>query len=278
MLYLRHHQGIWRDRCRAEALLEEAFQTTLKYDVNPFLRIFNRNGFALILFRKGEIDEAISLLQSAVKALKKIPSKKALMHTSVIIYNIAQCYAAKGMRSKAIEQLNALLEIDPYYPEYHMELAANYMADEHYDLACQCLDAALAVDRSIVEAYAQKGFCQMHMKRFAKGYKSYMQAYRLAPHDANFLYGAAYCLAIDKRYREIIALVQKPLHVMAPGEIRDDVLTVYAEALSFEKTPQAAAKAVLAITRNEECSDAVRHLIAALQSHCDSTGKKNLTC
>lgn len=217
MLYLRHHRSILHDRSRAEALLEDAFQTALKHDLDPLSRIFNRNGFALILFRKGEIDEAISLLKWVVAALENIPGKTALMHKSVIVYNIAQCYAAKGMRGAAIEQLNALLKIDPYYPEYHMELAANHMADEHYDLACHYLDDAIAVDRSIVEAYAQKGFCRMRMERFEEGYESYMKAHRLALHDADFLYGTAYCLAMSKRYREVITLVETPLRVMAPA-------------------------------------------------------------
>ncbi|MEG9883856.1 MAG: hypothetical protein V6Z86_04410 [Hyphomicrobiales bacterium] len=182
------------------------------------------------------------------------------------------------MRDAAIEQLNTLLEIDPYYPEYHMELAANHMAGEDYDSACQCLTKAIAVDRSIVEAYGQKGFCKMRMERFEEGYESYMKAHRLAPHDADFLYGAAYCLAMSKRHREILDLLTSPLQSMAPGETRDDLLTVYAEALSFEKTPQAAADSVQSITRGEERGEQLRNLIATLKTAHDPSDKAGLKC
>ncbi|MEG9883857.1 MAG: hypothetical protein V6Z86_04415 [Hyphomicrobiales bacterium] len=90
MLYLRYHPSMLRDRSRAETLLEQAFQTALKHDLDPLSRIFNRNGFALILFRKAKVDEAISLLKWAVDELENIPGKRALMHKSVILYNIAQ--------------------------------------------------------------------------------------------------------------------------------------------------------------------------------------------
>lgn len=51
--------------------------------------------YALILFRKGFVKEAIELLENKINKLEKLNYKKdkdAKLHYTVLVYNISQCY------------------------------------------------------------------------------------------------------------------------------------------------------------------------------------------
>jgi len=96
MLYLRHHPQYLRDMGYAERLLNDAFELASSSESSQFTRIFNRNGYALVLFRKGERNRAIELLTWAEQELSKIDGDVSVMHRSVILFNIAQCHSANG--------------------------------------------------------------------------------------------------------------------------------------------------------------------------------------
>ncbi|EPF4180569.1 tetratricopeptide repeat protein [Vibrio cholerae] len=128
MLYLRHHPKSLQNPRMASKLLEHSFtllqnsevSTELSIDELDFHRVFNRNGYALILFRDGKVEEAVDLLKWGLSVLGD-KCGKFHMHKSVILYNIYQCYKQSGDIAKAHEYIDMVLDIDPMFPEYWLE-------------------------------------------------------------------------------------------------------------------------------------------------------------
>lgn len=128
MLHLRHHPKILQDPKVARDLLEHSFNllqnteasAVISSDELDFHRVFNRNGYALILFKDGKIKEAVDLLKWGLSVLGD-KGGKFHMHKSVILYNIYQCYKQSDDIAKAHEYIDMVLEIDPMFPEYWLE-------------------------------------------------------------------------------------------------------------------------------------------------------------
>lgn len=129
MLYLRHHAPFMLDVTKGKRILDDALtllDTTqdarLTSEERKFLRVFNRNGYALALYREKSYDEAIRLMEWGLRELEG-GSGKHHMHRSVLLYNYCQCLRAKGSLDEAIARYDELLTIDGNHPEYHMEKA-----------------------------------------------------------------------------------------------------------------------------------------------------------
>ncbi|TFH89787.1 tetratricopeptide repeat protein [Vibrio ouci] len=128
MLHLRHHPKIFQDPKVASQLLEQSFKqlqqteisAVLSSDELDFHRVFNRNGYALILFKDGKVEESVDLLKWGLSVLGE-KGGKFHMHKSVILYNIYQCYKQSGDIEKAHEYMDMVLDIDPMFPEYWLE-------------------------------------------------------------------------------------------------------------------------------------------------------------
>ena len=132
MLYARHHPVGLRKLDVAETFLENAYELLQQMDSSMrsldaiiFEEVFNRNGYALILFRRGEVDAALSLLEWGISRLAGT-SEKFAIHRSVLKYNLAQCQRQLGNRRAAIVAYETLLKVDPHMPEYHFEAAKCY--------------------------------------------------------------------------------------------------------------------------------------------------------
>lgn len=135
MLYLRHHPPRFHNAHYARELLDEAYEAIATYghrEEAAFDKIFNRNGYALILFRSGKIDEAIELLTHGIDYLLANASEKALMHASVLLFNLYQCHAALESHDVAENVLKQLIKIDANHVEYHIMLGEFLLRHEAY--------------------------------------------------------------------------------------------------------------------------------------------------
>lgn len=121
MLYLRKYPHFKRSVNQAAILLDNALAILSKNDTYDahFHKIFNRNGYALTLFKYKKISEALNLEIELYNQLKNLDfhNEKRDMHLSVILYNIYQCYRVNGDDEYADGTLEELLEMDSN--DYH---------------------------------------------------------------------------------------------------------------------------------------------------------------
>ncbi|MBX3022645.1 MAG: tetratricopeptide repeat protein [Bdellovibrionales bacterium] len=161
MLMARHHKGGERSIERAGRYLQEAYQIlqTLNSEAPETIyeTVFNRNGYALVLFRVGQLQAAADLLVEGIKRLSRTPFGGGL-HETVLQNNLGRVYAALGDSEKAVAAHSRSIAIDPLFPEHHLDLA-NHLLDEGRSAeAVAFVDEALRLDPLLPEALALKGF------------------------------------------------------------------------------------------------------------------------
>ncbi|MGR8007500.1 tetratricopeptide repeat protein [Streptomyces hypolithicus] len=161
MLYARHHPAHLRSLDRTAEYLEHGYAALCQVGEDDtrdltFQRVFNRNGYALVEFRRGQIEEAIAHLTNGISQLRS-GSAVHHMHQTVLIYNLAQCYRRIGRIDSAIETYSELLGVDGKMPEYHMELAHCYLSTEQFDQALASLLEARNLGPSIQEVNSLLG-------------------------------------------------------------------------------------------------------------------------
>jgi tetratricopeptide (TPR) repeat protein len=122
IFYARFQQP--RDLAKGEEYLNRAFeaieQAGMAEDVYHFQSVFNRNGLAMIRSFQGRFEEAVELCRAGFARLNAhLGAEKHRLHRSVLLYNIAQVYAATGSVQEAVEYYSAAIEMDPNYSEYY---------------------------------------------------------------------------------------------------------------------------------------------------------------
>lgn len=201
MLYARHHPAGLRDLDTAARMLEEAHD--LVTGLSPerqeepalvFESVFNRNGFALILFRRGDVSGAFELLRSGIARLTSTTEKVAI-HRSVLMYNLAQCHRQMGDLDAAIAAYEDLLRVDPHMAEYHLEQARCLAAAGQPRPAVDSVGRALELDDTLPVAWALLGLYLGQCGDDAAAADAYEHAATLAPrHTAYFLDHAYFSL------------------------------------------------------------------------------------
>lgn len=128
MIYLRHHPKKEQDVEKAKNYLEEAYKTLLSEPLNDKIavdRVFNRNGYALVQYRKGQILKAMQTVEEGIKTLQNINTDYSKFHQSVLYYNLFQCLDKLGKHREAVNTMEHLISLDPKFFFYH-ECLANY--------------------------------------------------------------------------------------------------------------------------------------------------------
>lgn len=192
MLYTRHHPAPLRDPDRSAALLEqgEAILSTCiarepGRSVAVFDWVFNRNGYALILFRRGQVAEALTMLEDGIARLT-VEDPRVAIHRSVLIYNIAQCHMALKDTAAARRAFDRLFEVDPYMPEYRLESARCHgQAGEPERAVAECR-RALELDPTMSVAWRLLGLYLARSGRLVEAADAYGTAatYSLSPEGA----------------------------------------------------------------------------------------------
>lgn len=125
MLYTRHREQ--RDHERARAWINEAIAfAMLQPDVKlrAFHQVFHNNGLALIEAHRKRPERALALVTAGMAELDRhLGPDEHQLHRSVLLQNRAQVLAGLGRLGEALADYRAVAAVDPYYPEYHFELA-----------------------------------------------------------------------------------------------------------------------------------------------------------
>lgn len=126
MLYTRHRSADRRDHERAAAWINEAIAiSSLLPDAKSraFSTVFHHNGLALIEAHRGRPLKALELVTAGMAALdRELGSGEQSLHRSVLRHNRAQVLTGLGRLEEALEEYRAVIEADPHYPEYHLDL------------------------------------------------------------------------------------------------------------------------------------------------------------
>ncbi|WP_374010304.1 tetratricopeptide repeat protein [Leifsonia sp. LS-T14] len=222
MLYARHHRDGFRDLGMAEACLQEAFDIirTLspamrETDEAVFEEVFNRNGFALILFRRGDVDGALDLLRWGIDRLTKTTERVAI-HRSVLIYNLAQCYNQIGDLRAAVDTYRRLLEVDPYMAEYRLEAAKSLSATGQHEDALEQCQIAVELDDNLAVSWRGLGLALTRCDRFDDAADAYLKAVMLEPENSIGRADTAYVLLRLDRPDDALRILE-PVDVAALG-------------------------------------------------------------
>lgn len=215
MLYLRHHNKKFHSIEKAENFLNKALnllnEPSFIHNDKEFKRIFNRNGYALLLFKKNQIEEAINLLEIKIRELDILISsgkEYAILHKTVLLYNISQCYNILGDFRKSVNLLKEIIEIDTYDADYHYEIVKilfdNDLLDEGYEWL-EIIEDKKIVDLSIQSA--MKGYYFLTKEDYQEAALHYKTAYYLEYNErytGEILYSYLYTLFKLEQYETIL--------------------------------------------------------------------------
>ena len=262
MLAARHHQGGLRSIERAGRLLDEAHailsgldDEQRMLDTTVFEEVFNRNGAALVLFRRGQVEDALELLEWGISRLTQTNEKVAI-HRSVLMYNLAQCRRQLGDGPGAIEAYERLLEVDPHMPEYHLEAAKCYAGEQRLAEAERSVRVALEIDDTLGVAWSLLGVYLDRQDRHATAAEAFAEASRLQPRNAAHQLDEAYSRILDgdpaRAQQLLVGLEPLTLHdverhaaLLAETYLRDDDHAAGVAALeaALERHPHSVALA-----------------------------------
>lgn len=197
MLYLRMHPKELQSREKAESLLENAYQVLGQHPEvadHTFHKVFNRNGFALCLYRRGQITEALALLEHGIAELGQDHTGANALHQSVLIYNAVQCLRTLQRYEECEAQCLRLLAVDPLFPEYWLELSRVLLEQGKVQLAIEALEKAMSLDELIPETHALLGFAYLELNQMSQAVKCYRKACELDPQETQWASDLEYCL------------------------------------------------------------------------------------
>lgn len=221
MLYLRHHKSNKRNIEKGRQFLQEAYDIIqtgqldyLEHDKKNFFTVFNRNGYGLILFREGNSDDAIKLLNWG---LQQLSDKHSIhyMHRSVIIYNICLCYKRLGKYDDAITYFNQLLEIDYAFPEYHLELAMCFYDKGNIADYINSIQRALSVCPMHSDSHYHMSIAFLSSQDYISAEKHARLAWEISG-DNLTAYNYAYILSLNNNYKIMDHLMQRTGVFMTP--------------------------------------------------------------
>jgi tetratricopeptide (TPR) repeat protein len=194
MLYARYQHP--RDYVKGEAFLERGIEelgrSKLSQSESHFQSVFNRNGLAMIRNFQGRHQEAIALCESGIERLTAhLSAREHLLHRSVLIYNIAQVYAATGAHAEALEHYAAVIALDPNYSEYYNERGSIYLRLGRLEEALEDYLKAINLSPPYFEVFINLGQCYRQMKRMEEAVDAYSRALDLHPNHFLAVLGRA---------------------------------------------------------------------------------------
>jgi tetratricopeptide (TPR) repeat protein len=127
MMYTRHLAPELRDHDKAREYINNAIAiATLWPDPTEraFHTVFNRNGLALVEMHSGNLPAALRLVTDGLARLnQELDTGDYRLHRSVLLHNRANVLLRLGRLEEALADFSAVIEMDPYYPEYHRDRA-----------------------------------------------------------------------------------------------------------------------------------------------------------
>ncbi|MBC2195557.1 tetratricopeptide repeat protein [Listeria booriae] len=218
MIYMRHHPKNLKNTEKANKYLDTAYQLLnqkgFSHDDKEFTKIFNRNGYALILFTNGDVKGAIELLNEKISQLENdiipIKGEYALLHKTVLMYNLYQCYLQQGLSNKAEEILLQINKIDFYDTDYRYDLVKLYFDNGELEKGKEALDNISdlkSIDYPTHLSYL--GYYYLEKNQLVQAKEYYYKAFLtlITPYRYNeYLYNYLYVLYMLEEHETILQL------------------------------------------------------------------------
>lgn len=124
LLYSRHLPKPFRDFDKSASYLNKAYEIILNEEIpvenRLFEKVFNRNGYAFILFFEKKYNETVSLMLSLIDEIKPVVRENSFskLHLAVLMYNLFQVYNLSGNTERAQATITELFLLDPNDVEY----------------------------------------------------------------------------------------------------------------------------------------------------------------
>lgn len=124
LLYSRHLPKTFRNFDKSALYLNKAYQIILNEKIplknRLFEKVFNRNGYAFILFFEKKYAETVDLMRSLINEIKPFVKENSFgkLHLAVLTYNLFQVYNLSGNTEKAQTTMMELFLLDPNDVEY----------------------------------------------------------------------------------------------------------------------------------------------------------------
>lgn|GEM_PF-4336342 len=210
MLNIRHYPLKFRNLEKGGQYLQDIYQELLSENYSTekkeFDLVFNRNGYALVEYRNGNLDEATQLVENGIERLGKISTAYAIFHQSVLYYNLFQCYAAKNNFSKAEATLQQLLKIDEKYFAYYLHLVNFYLRHSKFDEALGKLCEGIKVAPNFFRFYYLIGLIKYQHEEFESAIEAFEKALSLNPLDVRSLAYLTSIFNMQSRYKKVLDL------------------------------------------------------------------------
>jgi tetratricopeptide (TPR) repeat protein len=216
-----------RDLAKAEELLDlgltELQAAGLPADELCFQTVFNRNGLAMVRAFQRRFDEALEICQAGFALLEQhLAPERHRLHRSVLLYNIAQVYAAIGDFPRAVEGFGAAIAMDPNYSEYYNWRGSIYLKMSHHEKAIADFRRAIELSPPYHEVFTNLGQCLRQMGRLDEALEAYSRSLDLEPEEPVALAGRAsiweekgkFQSAVDD-YDALLALAPDHLQALA---------------------------------------------------------------
>lgn len=188
---------------RGIAEIEKLDKSSTDFD---FLHVFNRNGLAFVRHLQGRPREAIELCRSGYERLiAKLDPESHHLHKSVLIYNIAQVYAAIGEPEEAISYYTLAMEMDPHYSEYYNERGNILLGLGRLDEARRDYLTAIELSPPYPEVHANLGQCYRLLGHLPQAIEEYSRSLDLLPDQLLALLGRAQAYEGMGRPQEALA-------------------------------------------------------------------------
>ncbi|WP_083958220.1 tetratricopeptide repeat protein [Herbidospora mongoliensis] len=160
MLDARHPDPAQRDLGRATGWINEAIAiSTILPDPHEraFKLGFDQNGKALIELRRGHLDAALDLVESAITLAGELPDDAHPLHRMVLLANRAQLLATTGHPKEALHDLDRAIAYDPAVPDHYLDRGNLRLRLGQTDGALADYETAIEVSPPLPEAYYNRG-------------------------------------------------------------------------------------------------------------------------
>ena len=284
MLASRHHPRIWRDANRAERLLDRGWQilSRLPEDTDPHHeRALNRNGMALVRFRRGEAEAAATLLESALAGLPEPTpdddgghGAPVDVYRSVLQNNLGRVLASlPGEDFRAERALRAATGIDPGFAEFWLDLVTFLSERDRLDEAEVAARMACQTSTAVAAAPALVGYLRALAGDHHAAATNYARAAEMDPGRTEFLLAAAReaCAAEDYPTTRTWLARLRPAELSADEAAEAELLALEVEINSGPLPPPTQVAASLEeLARRYPDSQLVRDNLAAVRRSTDT--------